>query len=269
MTIKLMAIDIDGTLVNARKELTPAVRQAIQRARHKGKKVVICTGRPLAGAKSYLSALGLDQTDDEYVVSYNGAVVETTSGQVIFKKGLDYAEYLDLETISRKLKLHFQAVGLKRIYTANRDIGKWTLYNSRIVDLGVSYRTTDEMRAIPIIKCMFVDDPEYLDERLTSPLFQTMASRVIFSKTEPFYYEATAAGVTKGTGLAQLTQHLGLTADEVMAIGDEANDATMIRYAGYGVAMGNAVPVTKAEADFITADCEHDGVAVAINRVLA
>lgn len=266
--IKLIAIDIDGTLVNSSKKITPAVKTAINKARKAGKKIVICTGRPLSGAQQYLNELGLNNKDDEYVVSFNGAVTESTSGKVLFKCGLDYAEYIDLEAIARKLKLHFHAVGLNRIYTANRDLGHYTIYNSRIVRLEVSYRTAEEMEQIPIIKCMYIDDPKYLDEKIQSPLFDSMKDRVTFSKTEPFYYEATAAKTDKATGLKVLCDHLGIKAENVMALGDQANDMPMIKYAGLGVAMGNAVDVTKKNADEITLDCDHDGVAVAINKIL-
>lgn len=266
--IKLIAIDIDGTLVNSEKNITPGVKEAISAAQNEGKKIVICTGRPLSGAQRYLNELGLNGQDDQYVVSFNGAVVESTSGNVLFKKGLSYDQYIDLEAIARKLKLHFHSVGLDRIYTAERDLGHYTIYNSRIVKLEVSYRTQEEMRNIPIIKCMYIDDPDYLDSKLNDPLFKEMAKKVTFSKTEPFYYEATAANTDKGTGLKVLCEHLNIKPENVMALGDQANDMPMIKYAGLGVAMGNAVEITKQNADEITTDCDHDGVAVAINKIL-
>ncbi|WP_297952185.1 Cof-type HAD-IIB family hydrolase [uncultured Lactobacillus sp.] len=266
--IKLIAIDIDGTLANSKKEITPAVKKAVLMAQEQGKQIVICTGRPLSGAQRYLNELGLNGQDDQYVVSFNGAVVESTKGKVIFKQGLKYEEYIDLEAIARKLKLHFHSVSLDRIYTANRDLGHYTIYNSRVVKLEVSYRTQEEMRQIPIIKCMYIDDPGYLDEKIKSPLFKKMEERIVFSKTEPFYYEATAAGVDKGTGLKRLCDYLKINRKNVMALGDQANDMPMLKYAGLGVAMGNAVEYTKVHADEITADCDHDGVAVAINKIL-
>lgn len=266
--IKLIAIDIDGTLVNSKKEITPAVKEAVLTAKKQDKQIVICTGRPLSGAQQYLDKLGLNGQDDQYVVSFNGAVVESTKGKVIFKQGLKYEDYIDLETIARKLKLHFHSVSLDRIYTANRDLGHYTIYNSRVVKLEVSYRTQEEMSQIPIIKCMYIDDPDYLDEKIKSPLFESMKDRVVFSKTEPFYYEATAAGVDKGAGLKRLCDHLKIDSKNVMALGDQANDMPMLSYAGLGVAMGNAVEYTKQHADEITADCDHDGVAVAINKIL-
>ncbi|RVU70626.1 MULTISPECIES: Cof-type HAD-IIB family hydrolase [Lactobacillus] len=266
--IKLIAIDIDGTLVNSKKEITTEVKNSILRAQQGGKKIVICTGRPLSGAQQYLDELGLNNQADQYVVSFNGAVVESTQGDVLFKKGLEYADYVDLDAIARKLKLHFHAVGLDRLYTANRDLGHYTIYNSRIVKLEVSYRTPEEMQQIPIIKCMYIDDPDYLDEKIKDPLFKTVADQVTFSKTEPFYYEATAKGVDKGSGLKVLCDYLKINPENVMALGDEANDLAMIKFAGLGVAMGNAVAVTKENADLITADCDHNGVAQAIDKIL-
>lgn len=266
--IKLIAIDIDGTLVNTRKQITPKVKETIAKAKGQGIKIVITTGRPLSGAQQYLDELGLNHQDNQYIVSFNGAVVENTNGKVLFKRELGYQEYIDLETIARKLKLHFHAVGLDRLYTANRDIGHYTIYNSRIVKIEVSYRTQEEMAKISIIKCMYVDDPTYLDEKLKSPLFEQMRTRVTFSKTEPFYYEATAANTDKATGLKILCEHLQIKPEEVMALGDEANDLPMIKFAGLGVAMGNAVAPTKEAANEITADCDHDGVAVAIQKIL-
>lgn len=212
--------------------------------------------------------MGLNDQEEEYVVSFNGAVVESTSGRVIFKQGISYNDYIDLETIARKLKLHFHSVSLDRIYTANRDLGYYTIYNSRVVNLGVSYRTQEEMRKIPIIKCMYIDKPDYLDSKISDPLFDMMKDRVVLSKTEPFYYEATAAGVDKGTGLKRLCDYLKIDRKNVMALGDQANDMPMLKYAGLGVAMGNAVKYTKDHADEVTADCDHDGVAVAINKIL-
>lgn len=266
--IKLIAIDIDGTLVNSKKEITPLVKETILKAKKLGKQIVICTGRPLSGAQQYLDELELNNQDNEYVVSFNGAVVESTSGQVIFEQGLTYNDYIDLESIASKLNLHFHSVSLDRIYTANRDLGYYTIYNSQIVKLGVSYRTHEEMRRIPIIKCMYIDDPDYLDNKISNPLFNTMRDRVVFSKTEPFYYEATAAGVDKGSGLKRLCEYLNIKPENVMALGDQANDMPMLEYAGLGVAMGNAVDYTKKYANEITEDCDHDGVAVAINKIL-
>ena len=163
MDIKLIAIDIDGTLVNSKKELTDGVKLAIEKAKKQGIKVVICTGRPLPGALKLLAELGLDNDDNQYVVSFGGAVVQSTSGKVIYHQGLTYEDFVDLEAIARKVNLHFQVISPDRIYTCNKDIGYYTLYEANLVSMGISYRTPDELRDVPLIKGMFIDEPEILD----------------------------------------------------------------------------------------------------------
>ncbi|WEV43573.1 Cof-type HAD-IIB family hydrolase [Lactobacillus sp. ESL0684] len=266
--IKLIAIDVDNTLVNSRKEITSKVKDTILAARAKSIKVVICTGRALSGVTRYLQELEIDNQNNEYVIGFNGAVVQSTDQKLIYEKYLAYEDYLILEDISRKKQLHFQAVDANRIYTANRDIGHYSIYNSRIVNMEISYRTREEMAKIPIYKCMFLDKPELLDEFEADPLYKKTKQVSDITRTEPMYLEGVAKGTNKGTGLATLCEYLNITSENVMAIGDERNDISMINYAGIGVAMGNAVEEVKREADMVTTDCEHNGVAKAILTVL-
>lgn len=269
MAIKMIAIDIDGTLVNSKKELTVGVKATIAKAKASGIKVVICTGRPYSGVKELLKQLDLDAQDDQYVVCFGGAVVYATGGELINEQPITYNDYVDLEALARKLNVYFHAVSPDRLYTANRDIGKYTLHEANLVSLGISYRSPEEMKNIKIIKSMFIDEPEVLDQAIKhQELFEPLKKRLTFTKSAPFYYEANANGVNKGYALKILCRKLGLTADDVMAIGDEANDLSMIEFAKYGVAMGNAIPAVKQAAQSLTADNDHDGVAVAIEKVL-
>lgn len=258
--IKIIAIDVDGTLLNSKKELTLKVKNTILKAKRAGIKIVIATGRPLSGVEKILTELGLDDQEDQYVVCFGGGVVETTAGDVLFEKKLTYDNYLDLETISLKLGLHFHASAPDRIYTADRDIGDYTLYEANLVNLGISYRTPAEMKDIPIIKCMYVDRQDLLDQKI--------ADHRPFAKTAPFYYEANPKGVSKGNALKFLCHKLNLSSENLIAIGDEENDLSMIKLAGIGVAMGNAVPAVKEAAQRVTSDCDHDGVAEAIEKIL-
>ncbi len=267
--IKIISIDVDGTLLNSKKKLTQKVKNAILKAKNAGIKIVIATGRPLSGAKQILKELGLDNQNDQYVVCFGGGVVETTSGEVLFEKKLTYDNYLDLETIALKLGLHFHASAPDRIYTADRDIGDYTLYEANLVNLGISYRTPDEMKNIPIIKCMYVDEQKLLDKKIADHTpFSHLDNEITFTKTAPFYYEANPKGVSKGNALEFLCKRLNLSSENLMAIGDEENDLSMIKYAGTGVAMGNAVLAVKNAAQMITKDCDHDGVAEAIEKIL-
>ena len=248
--IKMIAIDIDGTLVNSKKQVTLRVKQAIKMAKKKKIKVVICTGRPLTGVKALLQELELDAQDDQYVVCFGGAATYTTSGELIDERPISYEDYIDLEALARKLRLHFHTVSEDRLYTADRNIGDYTLYEANLVSMGISYRTPEEMRNIKLIKSMYVDEPEVLDAAIKQQkLFEPLKKQVTFTKSAPFYYEANANGVSKGNALQVLCEKLSLTAANVMAIGDEANDLSMIKFAGHGVAMGNAIPEVKQVAD--------------------
>ena len=145
MSIKLIAVDIDGTLVNSQKEITPEVFSAIQDAKEAGVKVVIATGRPIAGVAKLLDDLQL-RDEGDYVVTFNGALVqETATGHEIISESLTYEDYLDMEFLSRKLGVHMHAITKDGIYTANRNIGKYTVHESTLVSMPIFYRTPEEM----------------------------------------------------------------------------------------------------------------------------
>lgn len=267
ISIKLIAIDIDGTLVNSQKKLTEKVKRTINQATKNNIKVVLCTGRPISGVRKLLKELDLDNQDNQYVICFGGAVVQTTAGKIISSQPITYQNYLELEKLARKLNLHFHAISEDRIYTANRDIGYYTVYESTLVSLGISYRTPAEMSNIRLIKAMFIDDQVILDKALSNwEPFAKLENNLVFTKSAPFYLEANAKGVNKGNALSKLGAVLGITSTEIMAIGDEQNDLSMIKYAGTGVAMGNAIGKIKEMANVITDDNDHDGVATAIEK---
>lgn len=188
----------------------------------------------------------------------------------MIEETLSYDDYIKIEAIARKANLHFHASSDDCVYTANRNIGKYTVHESVLCSVGIKYRTQEEMADKKIYKCMYVDDPEILSNAMAKYQadFEQLAKEYMLVKSTPFYLEATRKGVNKGTALKALTEKLGLTPEDVMAIGDEANDLSMIEYAGTGVAMGNGTELVKSTANVVTADNDHDGVAQAIKSVL-
>nr|SFZ87306.1 Promiscuous sugar phosphatase YidA, haloacid dehalogenase-like phosphatase family [Loigolactobacillus rennini] len=265
--IKIIAIDIDKTLLTSANQLAPATIATIKAAQQQGVKVVLCTGRPMAGVAGFLKQLGLADLQAEYVITFNGASVATTAGQLISETGLNYDDYIDLEALSRRLGVYFQIENNQRLYTANRDLSKYTIYEANLVSLQIAYRTPEEMRQVTMPKAMLVDEPERLTAALAQKeIFQPLQQRFNFMHSAPFFLEVTKKGVNKGAALAILAKHLGLTAENVMAIGDQGNDLSMIKYAGTGVAMGNAITAIKEAAQYVTADNDHDGVAKAIEK---
>ena len=163
MSIKLVAVDIDGTLLNTKREVTPEVFSAVQDAKAAGVKIVIATGRPIPGVRNLLEELHLNEPGN-YVITFNGGLVQdTVTGEEYIKETLTYDDYLDIECLSRKLGVHMHAITKDGIYTANRNIGKYTVYEAGLVNMPVYYRTPEEMVDKEIVKIMNIDEPEILD----------------------------------------------------------------------------------------------------------
>ncbi len=267
MSIRMIAIDIDGTLVNSERKITEKVKQTLMTAREKGVKIVLCTGRPFPGVEPELAELGLVTTQD-YVITYNGSLVQNVGTKdTIFSAGLTNDDFLEINYMAQKLGVHLHTSSTDAIYTANRDISPYTVYESFLVHMPIKYRSADEMMADPvaIIKMMMIDEPEILDAAITQ-LPAEFRERYTVVKSAPFYLEILHQGASKGVALSHLANHLGLKADEVMAIGDNENDLTMIDYAGIGVAMANAIDEVKEAADVTTASNDEDGVALIVEQ---
>ena len=163
MSIKLVAVDIDGTLLTNDRKVTPEVFEAVQEAKKQGVKVIIATGRPIPGVQPLLNELNLKEEGD-YVITFNGGLVQDTStGENIITETMTYEDYLDIEFLSRKLDIHMHAITKQGIYTANRNIGKYTVHESSLVNMPIFYRTPEEMGDKEIIKMMYIDEPEVLD----------------------------------------------------------------------------------------------------------
>ena len=269
MSIKLIAIDIDGTLLNSAHQISPKVKETIKKANDEGISIVLCTGRPLLGVTEQLKELDL-YGENDYVITYNGSLVQATkSKKVISKYTLSYDDFLDIEFMSRKIGTHLHTTDEQALYTANRDISKYSVYESFLVDMPLKYRTIDEMTPdMSIIKMMFIDEPEILDKAIQK-IPASFREKYATVKSADFFFEILNKKVSKGNALKRLAAHLGINQSETMAIGDNENDISMIEYAGIGVAMGNATPSVKESADELTTTNDEDGVAIVINKYLA
>ncbi|MFD2305718.1 sugar-phosphatase [Enterococcus termitis] len=261
MSVKLVAIDIDGTLLDSNRNITPKVKETLQKANEKGIYIVLCTGRPLPGVKEQLTELDL-YGDNDYVITYNGSLVQATkSNEIISQYSLSYDDFLEIELMSRKVGTHLHTIDDKAVYTANRDIGKYTVHEAYLVDMPLKYRAVDEMTPdMSIIKMMMIDEPDVLDKAI-SQLPESFTSKYTTVKSTEFYFEILNKEASKGNALAKLAEHLGIDQSETMAIGDNENDLSMIEYAGIGVAMGNATENIKRAADIQTSSNDEDGVA--------
>ncbi len=266
MPIRLIAIDMDGTLLNEHNLLTPATIATVKEAKTRGIKIVLCSGRPLTGLQPFFEPLGLVD-DGDYAITYNGAMVQRAdTGEILLQHSLTYAEFLELTTLATKLGVHSHAEDEARMYTPDRDISRYSVRESYLVNMPLSYRQPDEFAQDKrFAKVMYIDDPNFLAQ-VQAKIPASFFDRYYFVNSEPFFLEALNKQASKGNAVKDLAAKLGYGLDEVMAIGDQANDLPMIKVAGTGVAMGNAIPEVKAAAQFTTATNAEDGVAQAIRN---
>ncbi|MGT2926364.1 sugar-phosphatase [Streptococcus cuniculipharyngis] len=265
MPVKLIAVDIDGTLITSQKEITPEVFEAVQEAKAAGIKVVITTGRPIAGVTHLLEKLKLTERGD-YVITFNGALVQDVASQEdLVKETLSYDDYLALEFLARKLGVHMHAITKEGIYTANRNIGKYTVHEAQLVNMPVFYRTPEEMADKEIVKIMFIDEPELLDQAIAQ-IPAEFYDNYTLVKSQPFYLEVVAKTVSKGNAIIHLADKLGIDMADTMAIGDEENDRAMLEVVATPVVMENGNPELKKIAKYITKSNDDSGVAYAIRK---
>lgn len=165
MSIKLVAIDLDGTLLNDHHEINQLVVASIKAAREAGIYVVLSTGRPLSGTRAQLEVLGLNQLDD-YIITYNGALVlNTNTWDVVAEHNLTREDYLEIDCLARSLDVHLHLADKESMYTANRDISPYTILESYLVNMPLHYRTPEEIaKNVLAVKMMMIDDPEILGE---------------------------------------------------------------------------------------------------------
>lgn len=270
MSIKLVAIDIDGTLINDQRQITPQTVAAINEATKRDVRIVLCTGRPMTGVKAYVNQLGLADSANEYVICYNGALAQATDGTVLAHYTVDFDDYIDFESYCRKQDVSSIIETSDYIYTPNQDINPYTVYESNLVSMPLRYRSMDQLNhmrdSITIGKAMMTDEKEKIDAALAN-MPQELSDRFRVVRSEDFYLELINKQTSKGVALSALTDKLNLTADNVMAIGNAQNDESMIEFARTGVAMANSIPHTLQMADVVTeSDNNHDGVAEAIKK---
>lgn len=266
MAIKLIAIDMDGTLLLPDHTISQAVKNAVAQARERGINVVLTTGRPYAGVHAYLKELHMEQAGD-YCITYNGALVQNASdGSTVAQTALGYDDYLLLEKLSREVGSHFHALDRNTLYTANRDISYYTVHESYVATIPLVFCEAENMDpATQFLKVMMIDEPEILDKAITR-IPDEIREKYTVLKSAPYFLEILDKRVNKGTGVKSLADALGILPEEVMAIGDQENDIAMLEFAGVGVAMDNAIPAVKEVADFVTKSNLEDGVAYAIEK---
>ena len=256
--IRLVAIDLDGTLLSPDKTISPANKQALLDAEAAGVHVVICTGRPLSGVRPIFEEIGFKSNH-----SYS---VNSSDWSVISYDALSEDDLLYLDQLTQEIHPQLSLFDLNRYIILNQEASEIAKMDASIVSaVPVSLGIRDVLEAQPIFQGMFIDQKKQIDA-FQDTYEDVLAQRFHTIRSQPILFEILPKGVNKASGLKALAEHLGIPREQIMAIGDENNDIEMIEYAGLGVAMGNAPDSIKALADVTTTSNEEDGVATAIKR---
>jgi Cof subfamily protein (haloacid dehalogenase superfamily) len=258
----LLAVDLDGTLVEPRKPVRQAVIDAVNRAQAAGVRATIVTGRMYVGAKPFADALSLDGQ----IVLYQGAVLaDARTGRFEREVSLPNAVALRIYAAAKGRGLHVQFYRDDTFYVEN-DNAYAQLYARTSGTLPVVVPSLPaEFAGRDSTKVNVVTDPEKTPEVLAL-MERICGPDAYVTRSNPEFVEMLNPAVDKGVALRLVAEGYGIPMDRVMAIGDSYNDLPLLRAAGFAVAMGSAPDELKAEADAVVGDVEHDGVAEAIER---
>ena len=246
MNYKLLVLDLDGTLTNSKKEITPFTREVLIKAQQQGLHLVLASGRPTYGIVPLAETLDMKEYGG-FILSFNGGkVIEVKTGKVFYEQALPPDVMPLIYQRSYEAGLTILSYNGKYILTENA-ADKYVQYESFLTKMKI--KETDDFLhnlRLPADKCLIVGEPEDL-----VPL------------------EEKPKGIDKAASLERLLERVQIKREEVIAIGDGYNDLSMIKFAGLGVAMANAQPPVKSNADRITAFTnDEDGVAHFIHDLL-
>lgn len=265
--IKLLALDLDGTLTNSKKEISEENKRALWEAIEKGVFLALASGRPALGIRHLAQELKLYEKGG-FIMAYNGGeIMDCRTGEIIFRRTVPMRLVPEICALGRELKLHMVSYDDPYVLSEDPDGGyvKNELFCCRAEAKKVE-RLEDALSEEPV-KFIAADDPEVLKKAF--PIFKERfgeALNLFFS--EPYFMELTPKGIEKGYGVSKIAEYLSITSKEVMAVGDSYNDLPMLKWAGLSVAMGNAVPEVREIADVQTLSNNEDGVAAAVRTYI-
>lgn len=270
--IKMIGLDLDGTLLNEKKQLTDYTRSVLTRALEKGVVVLVATGRPVTGVPKEL----LEFPGMRYVLSSNGArVLDMQEKKTLYEGLVPYDSAVEIlkifEDYDTLKEIYFDGRGYVRQCELNRvhefirnpAMAEYLLTTRRGIE-GEIWELMEEKKGQSLDKlhALFRDQTERAEAKKRLQALGDLA----ISDSLGTNLEINAPGVDKGQGLLRLGEILGIRREEIMACGDGNNDLAMLRTVGFGVAMANGAEEVKAAADYITLSNEEDGVAKAIER---
>lgn len=267
MSKKLLALDIDGTLTNTQKDITPATLEKIIEAQEKGNIVAIASGRPLPGIRKIADTIELDRFGG-YVLAFNGGrIVDYSTGEVVYQAVLDNDVVRDIYDYCLKAGCGMVTYDGDRVITGT-DIDGYMTFEASINHMEIM--RIDNFREyidFPLNKCLLTADPDKA-EKIEQELAEKFGDQLNIFRSEPYFVEIMPPNVHKATSLEKLLEVLDMDRKDLVACGDGYNDLTMIEYAGVGVAMANAQDIVMEHADYITLSNDEDGLVPVVDKFI-
>jgi len=261
LAIKLIALDLDGTILNEDMTISPRVRRALAAAQAQGVHVTLASGRSYPSMRRWATELGITAP----LVTYQGAeVVDPQTHRTLLQRSFSRVLVPELRDFARHHDLSLTLYADGRIYVENKResdafYDQWFGLPFRIVpDLA------EAAQAEPI-KFLIIGQGPDLDA-LRPLVERRFGERMQIVRSHAYFLEGLALGADKGAALAWVADQLGVHREETMAVGDSGNDIAMVAWAGVGIAMGNAIDEVKRVSDWVAPSMDADGAAVAIER---
>ncbi len=265
---QLIACDLDETLLQTwDKKVSQKNRDAIKKAREKGVRFVVTTGRGYETVDGTLEEIGLKDQEGQYVISFNGgAITENAGHRLMHFEGIPFSRAEELFARGMTYDVGIHVYTKDTVYVYNLSENERTFLQGRMAIEPFSDRNLDFLKGQDIVKCIYVNtDFSYL-KKIESELSELVSDmEVSFSSNR--YIEFNKQGVNKGNGLRRLAELLDIDMKDTIAVGDNYNDLSMIRAAGLGVGVANTVEEMKAECDYVTAaTCDQSAIAEVVEK---
>ena len=268
MKYKLLVLDVDGTLLNDEREISKRTLAALLKVQQMGVRIVLASGRPTYGLMPLAKTLELGNYGG-FVLSYNGCqIIKAQNGEILFERRINPEMLPYLEKKARKNGFAIFTHHDDTLITDSPDneyIKNEALLNNLKIIREDEFSTAIDFAPC---KCMLVSDKEKALIGLEQHWEKRLAGTLDAFRSEPYFLEVVPCGVNKANTLGALLEHLGVTREEVIAVGDGVCDVTMLQLAGMGVAMGHSQDSVKVCADYVTASNEEDGVALAVEKLI-
>lgn len=261
-SIELLALDLDGTLIDKKLQIQPRVKTAIAAARAKGVRGCIVTGRMFRAAVPFARQLLFDTP----VICYQGAaIIDPQSDEVLRHDCLKNETVLELIAKCKTDQKHLQLFANDQYYVEEENEFSDLYAQLAAVRPVVVESLAIKFSALPAMKAVVIDRPGVVTA-YRKELETAFAGKANVTRSYPEFIEVLNLAVNKGDALRFVAARLGIEMKAVMAVGDSWNDAPLLKAAGLGVAMGSAPPELRAVAAALVADYDHDGVAEAVER---